>query len=94
MNGTELAEPEAGNLPRRDCAAWRPAAPLTVTPVGPDLALRIVRGLYAGWDVWKLGCLYVAAPEGADALTDPDVVNAGSLGEIITRISDTRAGAR
>ena len=84
----------AGDLPRRDQAAWRGApVRLTATPVTPDLAIRIVTGLYPGWDAWRLGGLYIAMPEGDDALTSPAVVNATSLGEIIVRISQA-AGAR
>ena len=93
MNGPAAAQPETTDLPRRDRAAYRRTTRPAATAVTEDLALRIVRGLYAGWDVWRLGCLYVAAPGGADALTSPAVVNAGSLGEIIAKISMT-AGAR
>jgi len=55
---------------------------------------RIVRGLYPDWDLWTLGCLYVAAPKGADALASPAVINAGSVAELIAMIAETAAGAR
>ena len=94
MGGPEVAEPEAGNLPQRDRATYRATVRATPAPVPRELALRIVRGFYPDWNLWTLGCFYVAAPEGADALTDPSVVSAGSMAELIAMIAETAAGAR
>ena len=93
VTGPGAAAPETAELPQRDRAVlWggRPAG----EPVTRELMTRIVRGLYEGWDVWPMGCLYVAAPQGADALTDPAVISAGSMGELIAKISETARSAR
>ena len=96
MNGPEVAEPDAGNLPRRLSAAYRGTARPAVTPVPREFGLRVIRGLCGGWDVLppRFGCLWVAMPHGADPLTDPSVIGADSVAEIIQMIAETAAGAR
>lgn len=94
MTGPGAAAPETAELPQRDCATLWGSGRLTATPVTRELMTRIVRGLYEGWDVWPMGCLYVAAPQGADALTDPAVISAGSMGELIAKISETARSTR
>jgi len=90
----EARQEDAGDLPRRDRATLWGAGRLAVTPVTRDLMTRIVRGFYPGWNVWPPGCLWVAAPEGADPLTDPAVIHADSATELIQMIAETAAGAR
>ena len=93
MNGPAAAQPETAELPQRDRATWRGAGHAEATPVTRELMTRIVRGFYPDWDMWTLGCLYIAAPIGADPLTGA-VVNADSMGELITKIGETAGGAR
>jgi hypothetical protein len=92
VRGPDVAVPDVADLPRRDRATLG-AGHAAPAPVTRELAARIMRGFCPGWDVWPLGSRFVAAPEGADALTDPAVVNAGSMGELIVKISET-ASAR
>lgn len=92
MSGPDV-RPDAADLPRRDRATLS-AGRATVTPVTRELATRIVRGFYPDWDLWTLGCLYVAAPKGADPLADVAVVNADTVAELIQKIGETARSAR
>ncbi len=94
MNGPAAAPPEITDLPRRDRAALWGTGRLAATPVTRELMTRIVRGLYPDWDLWTLGCFFIAAPKGADPLASPAVINAASVSELIVMISETAAGAR
>jgi|GEM_PF-4645149 len=91
MRAIEINDVRAGDLPRRDYATLWGRPPQAVSR---ELGIRLIRGLYAGWDIWSLGRMYVAAPEGADALTDPAVISAGTMADLIVKISETAGGTR